>query len=80
MLNPDYRPRIAFLEEPCKTRDDSCAFARETGIAIAWDESLREPDFVFEAQEGVSAVVIKPMLTGALDKVRAQVAAAHALG
>ncbi|MFQ7388423.1 MAG: o-succinylbenzoate synthase [Escherichia sp.] len=41
-VNPDYRHRIAFLEKPCKTRDDSRAFARETGIAIAWDESLRE--------------------------------------
>ena len=79
-VNPEYRERIAFLEEPCKTRDDSRAFARETGIAIAWDESLREADFTFEAEEGVKAVVIKPTLTGSLDKVREQVAAAHALG
>ncbi|WP_407236670.1 o-succinylbenzoate synthase, partial [Escherichia coli] len=79
-VNPDYRDRIAFLEEPCKTRDDSRAFARETGIAIAWDESLREPDFAFVAEEGVRAVVIKPTLTGCLDKVREQVQAAHALG
>ena len=68
------------LEEPCKTRDDSRAFARETGIAIAWDESLREDDFEFIAEPGVSAVVIKPTLTGSLAKVREQVAAAHALG
>ncbi|HGY4720008.1 o-succinylbenzoate synthase [Citrobacter amalonaticus] len=79
-VNPDYRNRIAFLEEPCKTRDDSRAFARETGIAIAWDESLREADFVFEAEEGIRAVVIKPTLTGSLEKVREQVQAAHALG
>ncbi|VDZ77821.1 O-succinylbenzoate-CoA synthase [Salmonella bongori] len=79
-VNPAHRSRIAFLEEPCKTRDDSRAFARETGIAIAWDESLREPGFVFDAETGVSAVVIKPTLTGAIDKVREQVAAAHALG
>lgn len=79
-VNPDYRNRIAFLEEPCKTRDDSRAFARETGIAIAWDESLRDADFVFEAEEGVRAVVIKPTLTGSLEKVREQVQAAHALG
>ncbi|HDR9902033.1 TPA: o-succinylbenzoate synthase [Escherichia coli C309-64 (10g)] len=79
-VNPDYRHRIAFLEEPCKTRDDSRAFARETGIAIAWDESLREPDFAFVAEEGVRAVVIKPTLTGSLEKVREQVQAAHALG
>ncbi|EGI6840772.1 TPA: o-succinylbenzoate synthase [Escherichia coli] len=79
-VNPDYRDRIAFLEEPCKTRDDSRAFARETGIAIAWDESLREPDFAFVAEEGVRAVVIKPTLTGSLEKVREQVQTAHALG
>ena len=69
-VNPAYRRRIAFLEEPCKTRDDSRAFARETGIAIAWDESLREDDFEFIAEPGVSAVVIKPTLTGSLAKVR----------
>ncbi|MNB84188.1 o-succinylbenzoate synthase [compost metagenome] len=79
-VNPDYRDRIAFMEEPCKTRDDSRAFARETGIAIAWDESLREADFEFITEPGVSAVVIKPTLTGSLDKVREQVTAAHALG
>ena len=79
-VNPAYRNRIAFLEEPCKTREDSRAFARETGIAIAWDESLRETDFEFVAEPGVSAVVIKPTLTGSLAKVREQVAAAHALG
>ena len=79
-VNPAYRDRIAFMEEPCKTRDDSRAFALETGIAIAWDESLREADFQFLAEPGVSAVVIKPTLTGSLEKVRKQVAAAHALG
>ncbi|EMD1655559.1 o-succinylbenzoate synthase [Pluralibacter gergoviae] len=79
-VNPHYRSRIAFIEEPCKTRDDSRAFARETGIAIAWDESLREADFRFSAEPGVTAVVIKPTLTGSLQKVRAQVAEAHAQG
>ncbi len=79
-VNPAWRHRIAFLEEPCKTRDDSRAFARETGITIAWDESLREADFQFAAEPGVGAVVIKPTLTGSLQKVREQVEAAHALG
>ena len=74
-VNPAYRQRIAFLEEPCKTREDSRAFSRETGIAIAWDESLREADFRFVAE-----VVIKPTLTGSVQKVQQQVAAAHALG
>lgn len=79
-VNPAHRQRIAFLEEPCKTREDSRAFARDTGIAIAWDESLREDDFTFMAEEGVSAVVIKPTLSGSLEKVREQVETAHALG
>lgn len=79
-VNPHNRSRIAFLEEPCKTRDDSRAFARETGIAIAWDESLREADFRFVAEPGVRAVVIKPTLTGSLARVKEQVDAAHALG
>ncbi len=67
-VNPAYRQRIAFLEEPCKTREDSRAFSRETGIAIAWDESLREADFRFVAEPGVRAVVIKPTLTGSVQK------------
>ena len=79
-VHPDHRTRIAFLEEPCRTRADSLAFARDTGIAIAWDESLREADFALVAEAGVKAVVIKPTLTGALEKVREQVRAAHALG
>lgn len=41
---------------------------------------MREPDFAFVAEEGVRAVVIKPTLTGSLEKVREQVKAAHALG
>lgn len=79
-VNPDFRPRIAFIEEPCKTREQSREFARETGIAIAWDESLREPDFEFAAEPGLSALVIKPTLTGSLAKVRQQVEQAHVLG
>lgn len=79
-VDPQYRDRIAFLEEPCKTQADSRAFAQQTGITIAWDESLREADFCLQAEAGVGAVVIKPTLTGSLQKVQEQVAAAHALG
>lgn len=79
-VNPAYRDRIAFLEEPCKTPADSLAFARETGIDIAWDESLREDNFAWIAEPGVRAVVIKPTLTGSIARVREQVATAHALG
>ncbi|MCI0301403.1 o-succinylbenzoate synthase [Cronobacter sakazakii] len=77
-VNPAYRSRIEFIEEPCKTPDDSRAFAAETGIAIAWDESLRERDFSITAEPGLRAVIIKPTLTGSLQTVQQQVAQAHA--
>ncbi|PHM75083.1 o-succinylbenzoate synthase [Xenorhabdus kozodoii] len=79
-VNPDYRPRIAFIEEPCKTQEDSLAFARETGIAIAWDESVREADFTVKAQQGVAAIIIKPTLTGSIERCRRLITEAHQLG
>ncbi|MCL2897526.1 o-succinylbenzoate synthase [Brenneria tiliae] len=69
-VDPALRSRIAFLEEPCKTRQESREFARETGINIAWDESVREADFRVEAEPGVSAIVIKPTLVGSLARCR----------
>lgn len=77
---PALRERIAFLEEPCKTRDESRDFALGTGIAIAWDESVREADFVVQAEPGVAAIVIKPTLTGSLVRCRTLVEQAHAAG
>nr|WP_127958498.1 o-succinylbenzoate synthase [Serratia microhaemolytica] len=65
-INPQWRDRIAFLEEPCQTRDESRQFAQASGIAIAWDESVREADFVVAAEPGVAALVIKPTLVGSL--------------
>lgn len=79
-VTPAYRSRIAFLEEPCKTRDESRDFARDTGIAIAWDESVREPGFRVEAEPGVAAIIIKPSLTGSLNRCRQLVAQAHQAG
>ncbi|EKT55599.1 o-succinylbenzoate synthase [Providencia sneebia] len=79
-VNPDYRDRIAFLEEPCKTREESLQYAVDTGIAIAWDESVRDPDFKIEAQPGVAAIIIKPTLTGSLDYCRSLIEEAHQLG
>ncbi len=79
-LNPSHIARIDFLEEPCATPAQSLDFARDTGIAIAWDESLREPGFNLFAQPGVAAAVIKPTLTGSLALCRARVAQAHRAG
>ncbi|WCG82111.1 o-succinylbenzoate synthase [Pectobacterium sp. A5351] len=77
---PSLRSRIAFLEEPCKNREESREFARETGISIAWDESVREADFRVEAEPGVSAIVIKPTLVGSLARCQQLVQDTHQAG
>ncbi|PVZ85763.1 o-succinylbenzoate synthase [Serratia sp. S1B] len=79
-VNPQWRDRIAFLEEPCKTRDESRHFAQANGIAIAWDESVREADFVVQAEPGVAAIVIKPTLVGSLARCQTLVTQAHQAG
>lgn len=79
-VKPAHRSRIQFLEEPCKTRDESRQFALETGIAIAWDESVREPDFIVQAEPNVAAIVIKPTLIGSLEKCVELIEQAHAQG
>lgn len=79
-VSPEFRARIDFLEEPCKTQSESREFARETGIAIAWDESVREAEFVVNAEPHVSAIVIKPTLIGSIEKCQALIQQAHEQG
>ncbi|VEJ55976.1 o-succinylbenzoate synthase [Pragia fontium] len=79
-VQPEFRSRIQFLEEPCKTRDESREFARDTGIAIAWDESVREADFMVEAESGLAAIVIKPTLVGSIQYCQMLVQQAHQAG
>ncbi|OOF49187.1 o-succinylbenzoate synthase [Rodentibacter genomosp. 1] len=79
-VKPPHRSRIQFLEEPCKTPELSREFAAQTGIAIAWDESLREPNFQFKKEPNLSAIVIKPTLIGSLEHCIELIEQAHALG
>ncbi|QKJ87912.1 o-succinylbenzoate synthase [Paramixta manurensis] len=79
-IAPTLRSRIDFIEEPCQCPDDSRQFADETGITIAWDESLREEPFCLQAQPGVAAIVIKPTLTGSLTRIKQQIEAARQYG
>ncbi len=72
-LNPQQRARIAFIEEPCRTPDDSILFAAETGIALGWDESSREAEFQLAITPHLRAVIIKPSLTGSLSTVRQRI-------
>lgn len=79
-VNPQWRDRIAFLEEPCKTPEESLAFAQATGINIAWDETVRDDGFEVKLQPGVTTIVIKPTLVGSLELCQMLVKQAHALG
>ncbi|MEA9389174.1 o-succinylbenzoate synthase [Acerihabitans sp. TG2] len=79
-LDPSVIRRIDFIEEPCVTPDQSLAFAQNTGIPIAWDESAREPGFQLVAQPGVAALVIKPSLTGSLCLCRSLILQAQRAG
>jgi len=86
------RQRIDFIEEPCSTPSECLQFARETGIAIAWDESLRDADknqhgqgaleLITSAADGlgtanITAIVIKPMLTGSISRCQELIEQAH---
>ncbi|MFC0142538.1 o-succinylbenzoate synthase [Erwinia mallotivora] len=74
------RSRITFIEEPCRTRQESQAFAEESGIALAWDESVRDPGYRPLAEPHLAAIVIKPSLTGSLAHIRALVTEAQRAG
>ncbi len=74
------RSRIAFIEEPCRTQQESRTFARETGLPLAWDESVREAGFLPVAEPHLRAVVIKPTLTGSLSRVRRLITTVHNAG
>lgn len=73
-ISPEVRQRIAFLEEPCQTPQQSLAFASQTHIGIAWDETLqkavKKTDFSISDlnAEHLNALVIKPTLVGSIDR------------
>ncbi len=85
-IEPHLRSRISFIEEPCQTEQQSVEFAAQTGIAIAWDETLqqavKQPHFHLAslAHSHVSAIVIKPTLIGSVEFCIELIQQAHQLG
>ncbi|MFP4648634.1 MAG: o-succinylbenzoate synthase [Halorhodospira sp.] len=71
--------RIAFIEEPLRQEASYADWTSYSAIPFAWDESLRERPEANLATPGLSAVVLKPMLTG-LVQTRRWIDAAHAAG
>ncbi|NLS13868.1 o-succinylbenzoate synthase [Vibrio sp. SM6] len=83
-IPPSRRGRIAYLEEPCHHPGDSLAFAIDTGIAIAWDETLQDAlhhsHFDLSDLTGAKVIVIKPTLIGSTERCRMLVEKAATLG
>ena len=83
-VKPEHRARIQFLEEPCKSTALSLQFAAQTGIPVAWDETLRDPNFdiatLAENRPYLVAIVIKPTLIGSIERCVALINQARALG
>lgn len=79
-LSPAQRQRIEFFEEPCQSPAHSLRFAQDSGIALAWDETLREPGFTLSAPAGLRALIIKSSLQGSLSHCRQLIEQAQALG
>lgn len=85
-IEPQYRHRIAFVEEPCQTIEDCLAFAAQSQIKIAWDEQLQlavRNQTISELSqhiENVGAWVIKPSLVGDIQYCRTLIDQAQSLG
>ncbi|MCG2838746.1 o-succinylbenzoate synthase [Photobacterium sp. WH77] len=89
-LAPDHASRIAFIEEPCQRPADSLTFSKETGLALAWDETLqaavRQPgftldtDFRLDSLSGANTLVIKPTLIGSVQRCIALIRQAQQTG
>ncbi|AUI65424.1 MULTISPECIES: o-succinylbenzoate synthase [Glaesserella] len=79
-IAPERKHRIQFLEEPCRTPEMSRQFAMQSGIAIAWDETVREKDFLVKKEPNLTAIIIKPTLVGSIDKCVALIEQAHHQG
>lgn len=62
---------IEYIEEPCKQPSDNPSFYKAIEAPWALDESLNDPDYQFEMQTGLCAIIIKPMLLGSLEKLQA---------
>lgn len=79
-IAPENRKRIQFIEEPCQTPTLSRQFAQEHRIAIAWDETVREPNFSVEKQPYLTAIVLKPTLIGSISHCVSLINQAHRQG
>lgn len=79
-IAPALRQRIEFIEEPCHTPALSREFAKRENIAIAWDESVRDPNFLVRNEANLSAIILKPTLIGTIEQTISLIQQAHKQG
>ncbi len=60
---------IEYIEEPCKTPEQSQLVYQSLHIPFALDETLNDGHYQFEMLEGLAALIIKPMVLGNIDKL-----------
>ena len=60
---------IEYIEEPCHNPKNNMEFYQAIGMPYALDESLNDPEYQFEMQKGLTALVIKPMLLGTVERL-----------
>ena len=71
---------IEYIEEPCQNPQDNLEFYQAIGMPYALDESLNDPDYQFAMQNGLTALVIKPMLLGSIEKLANLIETAQSYG
>ncbi|MEL4389538.1 o-succinylbenzoate synthase [Shewanella xiamenensis] len=71
---------IEYIEEPCQKPQDNHTLYRAIPLPYALDESLNDPDYQFVMHEGLTALVIKPMLLGSIEKLQRLIDEANSHG
>ena len=56
--------KIIYIEEPCQNPADNVTFYQATSMPYALDETLNDPDYRYQYQAGLNALVLKPMIIG----------------
>ena len=70
---------IEYIEEPCVDPQNNQTFYHAIEMPWALDESLNDHNYQFTMQDGLTALIVKPMLIGSLEKLQElQVEAEHA--
>ncbi|QYJ85981.1 o-succinylbenzoate synthase [Shewanella mesophila] len=71
---------IEYIEEPCHSAKDNVQLFQTVGIPFALDESLNDKRYQFNMLPGLTALVLKPMLIGHLNRLQQLIEEANVNG